>query len=49
MQIVSNGENLHEMSKPVFWENKENIINLSPAELAQRVIKVKYRNSLRLE
>ena len=24
MQIVSNGDNLHEMSNPVFWENKKN-------------------------
>ena len=23
MQIVSIGDNLHEMSKPVFWENKK--------------------------
>ena len=23
MQIVSNGDNLHEMSNPVFWENKK--------------------------
>ena len=32
---------LHEMSKPVsLWENIENIINLSSAELAQRLINV---------
>ena len=31
---------MHEMSKPIFWENKENIINLSSAEFAQRVVKV---------
>ena len=31
------GDNLHEMSNPVFWKK----INLSSAELAQRVIKVK--------
>ena len=36
MQIVSKGDNLHEMSNPVFWENKKkNITILSPAELAQ--------------
>ena len=29
----------HEMSKPIFWENKENI-NLLSAEFAQKVIKV---------
>ena len=33
MQIVSNGDNLHEMSKPVFWKNKKSV-NLSSAELA---------------
>ena len=31
MQIVSNGDNLHEMSNPVLWENKKNI-NLLSAE-----------------
>ena len=37
MQIVSFGDNLQEMSNPVFWEKKKkNIINLSSAELAQR-------------
>ena len=42
MQIVSAvGNNLHEMSNPVFWENKKIIINLSSAELAQRVIRIK--------
>ena len=40
MQIVSNGDNLHEMSNPVFWENKKNITNMSSVELAQRVVKV---------
>ena len=25
METVSIGDNLHEMSKPVFWENKKNI------------------------
>ena len=37
MQIVSTGDNLHDMSNPVFWENrtKKNIINMSSAELAQ--------------
>ena len=40
MQIVSLGDNLHEMSNPVFWENKKNIINLPSAESAQRVVKV---------
>ena len=29
---VSNGDNLHEMSSPVFWENKKNVTNLLSAE-----------------
>ena len=45
MQIVSSGDNLHEMSNPVFWKklekNKKKITNLPSAELAQRVIKTK--------
>ena len=39
MQIVSKN-NLHEMSDPVFWDNKKNVNNLSSAELAQRVVNV---------
>ena len=45
MQIVSNGDNLHEMSNPIFLfsgKNQKSIINLSSAELAERVIKVKF-------
>ena len=46
MHIVSNGDNLHEMSNPIFWGKKyENITNLSSAELAQKVVKVKVKNS----
>ena len=41
MQIVSNGDNWHEISKHVFWEN---IINLSTAELAQKMVKIKGNN-----
>ena len=41
MQIVSNGDNLHEILNPVFWKNKNNIINLSSAEYAHRLVKVK--------
>ena len=43
MQIVSKGgDNLHEMSNPVFWEKYEkNVISLSSAELGHRVVKVK--------
>ena len=54
MQIVSLGDNLHEMSKLVFsketicmkfqsllsGKNKKNIVNLSSAKLAKRVVKV---------
>ena len=43
MQIVSTGDNLHEISKPIFSKkNKKNIVKLSSAELAQRVVKVNY-------
>ena len=35
MQIVR--DNLHEMSKPIFRENKKNITNLSSAEFALRL------------
>ena len=37
MQIVSNGDTLHEMSNPVFWKNKKTI-SLSSAEWAKRDI-----------
>ena len=40
MQIVSSGDNLHEMSKPTSVKNEKNIISLSSAEFANRVIKV---------
>ena len=32
---------MYKMSNPVFWKNKKNIINLSSAEFAWRVVKVK--------
>ena len=46
MQIVLSGDNLHETSKPIFFsekkkKKKKNIVNLSTAELTQRVVKVK--------
>ena len=45
MQFVSLGDNLHEMSKTVYWgKKKENIINLSSAESAQKVVKVNKGN-----
>ena len=43
MQILSNGDNLHEISNPVFCENKKNIIRLSSAELTHRVVKTGLR------
>ena len=51
MQIVSNGDNLQEMLKPIFWETismkcqnpfsgkNKKNINVSSAELSQRVVK----------
>ena len=42
MQIVSIGDNLHEMSNAVFRKNKKNITKLSSAELAKRVVKVNF-------
>ena len=48
MHIVSSGDNLHEMSDPVFWKKKKKkkkkkkyITNFWSAELAQSVVKVK--------
>ena len=32
MQIVSIRDNLHEVSKPVFWNSKKNISKLSSAD-----------------
>ena len=40
MQTVSNRDNLHEMSNPIFWKIKRKItINLSSAESVQWVVK----------
>ena len=36
----SSGDNLHEMSNPIFWENKKNI-NLLSAEFAHKDVTVK--------
>ena len=41
MQIVSSGDNLHEMSNHVSGKNKKNIKNLSFAEFAHSVLNVK--------
>ena len=40
---LSPGDNLHEMSNPLSWEKseKKNIMNLSFAEFACRVVKIK--------
>ena len=35
MQIVSIGDNLHEMSNSVFWENKKKINMLSAENFTQ--------------
>ena len=32
MQIVSIGDNLHQMSKPAFWVKQEKYFNMSSAE-----------------
>ena len=45
MQIVSSGDNLHEISNLICWEkNKKNITNLSSAEFTQRVVMVNKKN-----
>ena len=44
MQVVSLGDNLHEMSKPFSGKNKKNIISLSSAKFAERVV-----NAIRLK
>ena len=31
---------MHEMSKPILWGNKKNIINMSSAELVQSLVNV---------
>ena len=47
MRIVSNGENLHDVSVPVFFRYGD-FIHVSSAEPAQRVIKVNYHCDYRL-
>ena len=44
LQIVSIEDNLHEMSYLFCGKNKGNIINLSSAKLAQRMVKIKQEN-----
>ena len=43
MQIVSLGDNLHEMSYPVFWENKKNISKYRLLKILPRVLSVRYK------
>ena len=48
MQNISLGDNLQELSSPVFWKKnnkKKIIINLSSADSAQRLGKVIYVSS----
>ena len=44
MQIISSlGDNLHEISKPIFWggkKNRKNVIIVSSTEFEYRVVKV---------
>ena len=45
---MDSADNLHEISKPIFWEkkkkkNKENTINLLSAKSDQRLVKVKLK------
>ena len=40
MQIVSLGDNLHEIAKPFFLGNKTNVVSLSSVVSAQSVLKV---------
>ena len=42
MQIVSLGDNLPEISKPIFWEKIKNVINLLSAEFAHSMVRVDY-------
>ena len=44
MQIVSIGDNLHEMSKPVFWEKQENISKCRLLKILPRILSVKSPN-----
>ena len=51
MQIVCLGDNLHEMSMPVFWEGgkkKKRNINLLSADFAYTVIRVNLTKVLHL-
>ena len=41
MQIVSNGDNLHEMSEPVFWGYKKKVSKCRLLKILARVLRVK--------
>ena len=46
MQIVSIGDNLHEMSNHVSWEyNEKNISKYSILDFLQRVLSIKYSDT----
>ena len=45
MQIVSIGNNLHEMSNPVFGEKYEKHFNMLSAEISPRVLSIKANSS----
>ena len=47
MQIVSLGDHLHEMSTPILWENKKNLINLLSAESIHNVVNNNFQVSVR--
>ena len=42
MQIVSSGDNLHEMSNPIFWRKKEKYIKMSSAEFLPSMQSIDY-------
>ena len=46
MQIVSLGDNLHEMSNPVFWENKKNLPKCCLLKILPRVLSVNFYHSM---
>ena len=41
MQIVSNGDNLHEMSNPVFLKNNKNISKCHLLKILSRMLRVR--------
>ena len=43
MQIISQGDNLHKMSKLIFGKNKKNVISLPSADFTQTAVKVKLK------